>query len=69
MRIATRLDRLQRQLDALHHDAADNPPAPIPARYYELDANGRRVYVEADAADRAIEEKFRRLVHGPRGAE
>lgn len=39
-------------------------PLPIPYRLYELDDTGRRRFVEPDEAHLAIEEKFRRLVHG-----
>lgn len=58
-RHARRLDRLQRAIDRRRpHDGG----APIPYRLYDLDADGRRVYVAPTADDLAIEEWARQLV-------
>ena len=40
-KLQTRLNGIARrlaELNALRNDAADYPPAPLPVRYYELDA-------------------------------
>lgn len=37
---------------------------PLPYRVYELDDAGRRVFVEPDEGDLALDEYARRLVHG-----
>ena len=58
-----RLERLRRRLDEIsYEDAQQDDFAPIPARYYELDADGSRVYVEPNEGELAIEEWARRLV-------
>ena len=54
-RLARRLD----ELDAQHF-------APIPYRLYELDDAGRRVYVEPNEDEVAMQTKFCELVHGRR---
>ena len=58
-RHARRLDRLQR---AIARRRLQDDGAPIPYRLYELDTDGRRVYVEPTENDLAIEEWARRLV-------
>ena len=37
---------------------------PLPYRVYELDDAGRRVFIEPDEDERALDEWARRLVHG-----
>lgn len=54
-----RLERLRRRLD---EDAQQDDSAPIPVRYYELNTNGERVYIEPGEGELAIEEWARRLV-------
>lgn len=54
-----RLERLRRRLD---EDAQQDGFAPIPVRYYELNAAGERVYLDPNEDDLALEEKFWRLV-------
>lgn len=63
-----RLDHLQRLMDARRAAEVDalGPPDAIPIRYYELDADGNRHYVDATPEELELEEKMRRLVHGPR---
>ncbi len=55
-----RLERLRRRLD---EDAQQDDFAPIPVRYYELNEDGRRVYIEPGGeGELAIEEWARQLV-------
>ncbi len=66
-KLQTRLNGIARrlaELDALRSDAADYPPASLPVRYYELDANGQRIYVEPGEGELELERKCWRLVHG-----
>ena len=37
---------------------------PLPYRLYELDEDGRRVYVEPDEGELELDAKMRRLIHG-----
>ena len=56
-----RLERLRRLVE---DDTQQDAFAPIPVRYYELNEDGERVYVEPGEGELALEEKIRRLVHG-----
>lgn len=58
-----RLERLRR---LVVDDAQQDVFAPIPVRYYELNEDGERVFVEPGEGELALEEKIRRLVHGER---
>ena len=75
----TQLKRLQRELERRQR-AQDTRPQirrievwnedelvevmPLPYRLYEVDDAGRRVFVEPDEGERALDEWARRLVHG-----
>ena len=60
----TTVKRRIEALEASTGGADDWPPAPIPLRWYVLDENGARRYVEAGPGELAIMEKARRLVWG-----
>ena len=60
------LERLTRRLDGLDAQQDADDFAPIPYRVYTVDDAGRRVFVEPDEGDLALEDYARRLVHGNR---
>ena len=60
------LERLQRELERRQWASAGAlvEVTPLPYRLYELDEDGRRVYVEPDEGELELDAKMRRLIHG-----
>ena len=52
------------QIEVYNGDGELVEVMPLPYRLYELDDAGRRVFVEPDEGERALDEWARRLVHG-----